>query len=43
VLWLGTVTTTLQIGHRAVMLIWSQVAERCWSHLGHVNLMSEAF
>jgi hypothetical protein len=34
------VITSLQIGHGAVMLIWSQVAERCWPHLGHANLMS---
>jgi hypothetical protein len=40
VLWIGTVTTPLQIGHGAVMLIWSRVAERCWPHLGHANLMS---
>ncbi len=42
-LWIGTVTTPLQIGHGAVMLIWSRVAERCWPHVGHANLMSAAF
>jgi len=43
VLWIGTVTTPLQLGHGAVMLIWSRVAERCWPHVGHANLMSAAF
>jgi hypothetical protein len=43
VLWIGTVTTPLQFGHGAVMLIWSRVAERCWPHVGHANLMSAAF
>ena len=42
-LWIGTVTTPLQIGHGADMLIWSGVAERCWPHVGHANLMSAAF
>ena len=42
VLWIGTVTTPLQIGHGADMLIWSRVAERCWPHVGHANLMSAA-
>ena len=36
-LWIGTVTTPLQIGHGADMLIWSGVAERCWPHVGHAN------
>jgi hypothetical protein len=40
VLWIGTVITSLQLGHGAVMLIWARVAERCWPHLGHANLMS---
>ena len=39
-LWIGTVITSLQLGHGAVMLIWSRVAERCWPHVGHANLMS---
>jgi len=43
VLWIGTVTTPLQFGHGAVMPIWSRVAERCWPHVGHANLMSAAF
>jgi hypothetical protein len=43
VLRIGTVSTSLQLGHGAVMLIWSQVAERCWPHLGQANLMSAAF
>ena len=43
VLWIGTLTTPLQLGHGAVMLIWSRVAERCWPHVGHANLMSAAF
>jgi hypothetical protein len=43
VLWIGTVTRLLQIGHGAVMPIWSGVAERCWPHVGHANLMSAAF
>jgi hypothetical protein len=43
VLWIGTVTMPLQIGHGADMLIWSGVAERCWPHVGHANLMSAAF
>ena len=42
-LWIGTVTRLLQIGHGAVMPIWSGVAERCWPHVGHANLMSAAF
>ena len=42
-LWIGTVTMPLQIGHGADMLIWSGVAERCWPHVGHANLMSAAF
>ena len=42
-LWIGTVITSLQIGHGAVMLIWSRVAERCWPHLGHPNLISAGF
>jgi hypothetical protein len=43
VLWIGTVITSLQLGHGAVMLIWSRVAERCRPHLGHPNLMSAGF
>ena len=42
-LWIGTVITSLQLGHGAVMLISSRVAERCRPHLGHPNLMSAAF
>ena len=37
VLWVGTLITSLQIGHGAVMLIWARVAERCWPHL-YVNI-----
>ena len=42
-LWIGTVITSLQIGHDAVMLIWSRVVERCRPHLGHPNLISAGF
>jgi hypothetical protein len=43
VLWIGTLISSLHVGHGAVMLIWSNVAQRCWPHLAHANLMSEGF
>ena len=42
-LWVATLITSLQLGHSPVILIWARVAERCWPHLGHANLMKAGF